>query len=188
MSTSLFDRVSVLDAEAWRKFVRIYGPLIFFWCRRDGLSDEDAADVGQEVFRAVAAGIGRYERQPGKAFAGWLRTITRNKTVDFWRRRERSPVAVGGSEFQARLGNEPSVEADVADSDDNRLAILARGTLACLRSQFSERHWSAFWETTVNNRSSADVAQDLGMTAMAVRKVKSRVMRRLRDELADELP
>jgi DNA-directed RNA polymerase specialized sigma24 family protein len=41
------------DEEAWTEFVGLYGPLIFTFDRRRLPQDDDAADVMQEVFRAV---------------------------------------------------------------------------------------------------------------------------------------
>ena len=54
-SVSLVDRLKWDDPEGWRRHVRLYGPLIYRWCRRGRLQPEDAADVVQEVFRTVAA-------------------------------------------------------------------------------------------------------------------------------------
>lgn len=185
ISTSLFQQVVQQDAAGWQRFVKVYGPAVFYWCRKDGVNEHDAADIGQEVFRAVAHAIGRFERKPGVAFAAWLRTITRNKVANYWRRQQTTPRAIGGSDFQEIVGD-LAARHDVSESvpdDATGLAIIAQGTLAFLKDRFTEKSWAAFWETAVNNRSSADVAEDLGMTPMAVRKAKSRVLRCLRDEL-----
>ena len=69
-----------------------------------GLRDDDAADVFQEVFQAVAAHLAGFRRdRAGDTFRGWLRTITRNKVNDHFRRRQREPGGVGGSEARVRL-------------------------------------------------------------------------------------
>jgi RNA polymerase sigma-70 factor (ECF subfamily) len=50
------------------------------------LQAADAADLGREVFLAVAKGIASFRRdKPGDSFRGWLFGITRNKVVDHWR-------------------------------------------------------------------------------------------------------
>ena len=53
-STSLLRRVKAQDQQAWRQLVDLYGPLVYTWCRQSGLREEDAADIGQEVFSAVS--------------------------------------------------------------------------------------------------------------------------------------
>jgi hypothetical protein len=67
------------DAESWRTFVSIYAPLIYRSCRRRGLQDADAADVGQEVLAQVARSIREFEYQPGRGrFRDWLGSVVRN--------------------------------------------------------------------------------------------------------------
>lgn len=54
-----------------------------------------------------------------------------------------------------------------------------------VRSEFEDRTWQAFWRVAVEGHATAEVAADLGITANAVRQAKSRVLRRLRQELGD---
>ena len=103
-SSTLLVRLKAKDPEAWRRFVYLYSPRVYRWCRRAGLREADAADVGQEVFQAVAGAIGTFHHdQKGDSFRGWLRTITHNKVLDFDRRQPPSASGVGGSAGQARL-------------------------------------------------------------------------------------
>src|SRR5947199_10678979 len=107
-SRSLLQRARAADAGAWDRLVALYGPLVLHWCRRWGLREEDAADVFQEVFQAVAAHLAAFRRdRSGDTFRGWLRAITRNKVNDLFRRREREPAGAGGSEARARLAQVP---------------------------------------------------------------------------------
>ncbi len=187
-SRSLLDRVRADDAAAWDRLVRLYAPLVFYWCRRWGLQDEDAADIFQEVFLAVATHIGSFRKErPGDTFRGWLRTITSNKVLDLFRRRRRDPAGVGGSEAQDCLAIVPAPlhpeEASAADVQAER-GLFYRA-LDFVRGEFEPKTWQAFWLTAVENRSAKDVAADLGMSPGAVRVAKSRVLHRLREELGD---
>jgi RNA polymerase sigma-70 factor (ECF subfamily) len=59
-------RIKVHDPDARRRLVVIYGPMVYGWCRRAGLQPNDAMDMVQEVFRAVAvadATIPGYNRE-----------------------------------------------------------------------------------------------------------------------------
>jgi RNA polymerase sigma-70 factor (ECF subfamily) len=103
-SASLIDGMREDDGAAWDRMVALYAPLVARWCRSQRLSEADAADVFQEVFQAVAAHIGRFHQsRRGDTFRGWLRTITRNKIHDLYRRRRREPQGVGGSEARRRM-------------------------------------------------------------------------------------
>ena len=57
--SALLRQVREHDAQAWGRLVRIYGPLVYQWCRSQKLQASDAADVMQEVFQSVAANIDR---------------------------------------------------------------------------------------------------------------------------------
>ena len=89
-SLTLLEGLRANDASAWDRLVRLYRPLVLFWCRRAGVTDADADDVCQEVFAAVVSGLGRFHReQAGDSFRGWLRGIARNKLLRHQERRYR---------------------------------------------------------------------------------------------------
>jgi RNA polymerase sigma-70 factor (ECF subfamily) len=187
-SRSLLERVQADDAAAWDRLVGLYAPLVWHWCRRWGLRDEDAADVFQEVFQAVATHIAGFRKEtPGDTFRGWLRTIAHNKVRDHFRRRGREPGGVGGSEGLRRLAQVPARPAPEEESADDERAEqgLFHRALDLIRAEFAERTWQAFWCTAVEGRAARDVAAELSMSAGAVRVAKSRVLRRLREELGD---
>ena len=63
-----------LDERAWSEFLEIYTPLVYQLARRKGLQDADAADLVQEVFRAVAGSIDRWDPDPKRgSFRGGSR-------------------------------------------------------------------------------------------------------------------
>lgn len=190
ISSSLLVGVRSFRADAWQRLVHIYGPLVFHWCTKAGLSRQDAEDLGQEVFRAVATRIDGFERKKASdTFGGWLRTITRHKVADFWRRKSRQVNTIDSPELLNSLGNSNPVDANVdaldvtpEEEQEEIRSIVYQRALELIRSEFRDSSWKAFWATAVDGRATADVAADMNMTTMAVRKAKSRVLRRLREE------
>ena len=187
--SSLLDRLrSADDAAAWDRLWALYGPTVEGWCRRAGLTPEDAADVRQEVFRAVVRGIAHFRRdRPGDSFRGWLYATTRRKLLDHWRKRGKQPLAAGGTDHHERLMDLPAEEpagTDEAATDDR--GVFER-SVRLIRAEFEERTWQAFWRVTVDGRPAADVAAELGMTPGAVYVAKSRVLKRLREEFRELL-
>lgn len=184
-SLTLLQRVRERDAEAWRRLLHLYVPLVDYWCGQWGVTGADADDVHQEVFQAVAAGLEDFHRdRPGDTFRGWLRGITRHKVLDHLRRRERQPEAQGGTAAQ-RLMHQVPHDASPPEDSAHELNALYRRALELVQSEFEDKTWQAFWRVTVDGQSPADVAADLGVSPAAIRKAKSRVLHRLKEEMGD---
>lgn len=188
-SRSLLERVRADDPLAWERLVALYAPLVLHWCRRWDLQDEDAADIFQEVFQAVATHIAAFRKEkPGDTFRGWLRTITHNKVRDHFRRLGREPAGVGGTDAHLRLCQLPAPDAAPEEEsvvEEKAERQLFYRALDLIRAEFADRTWQAFWRTTVEGQAAKDVADDLAMSPGAVRVAKSRVLQRLREELGD---
>lgn len=181
--SSLLVRVRSFDETAWNQLVELYAPLIYEWCRRSGLQPSDSADVGQDVFRSVAASIGAFRRHDGTgSFRRWLRAITRSKIIDLVRKRQNQP-----REFVATL---EWMEQDASASENSSIETgehirLIRRALAVIRPDFEEKTWQAFWRLAVEGHSAEEIAADLKISPNSIRQAKFRVMKRLREEFGD---
>lgn len=186
---SLLLRLKANDAAAWNRLVVLYAPMVYYWCRRFDLADQDADDVFQDVFQSVAAKIATFRKErPGDTFRGWLRVITQNKIHDHFRRLRREPQGAGGTEANQRLSQVPELEWSDDDSDEQHAyRQLTHRALELIRGEFTPRTWQAFWRVTVDGQRPVDVAEELAMQSGAVRVAKSRVLRRLRQELGELL-
>ena len=187
-SPTLLERIKADDAAAWDRMVGLYAPLVYRWCRRWDLQEQDIADVFQDVFQAVSSHIGNFRKEKqSDTFRGWLRTIAHNKVRDHFRRLGREPGGAGGTDAQIRFSS--LAAAPLADEDDSGGEDVYRGlfrhALDLIRAEFEERTWRAFWLTAVEDRAPKEVAVELRMSTGAVRVAKSRVLRRLRDELGE---
>lgn len=178
-SVSLLERLrQPAPAEAWGRFVDLYTPLLYYWARRLGLQETDAADLVQDVLAVLLQELPEFRYDPTKSFRSWLRTVTLNK----WRegQRRRSP---------ALLAADHPVLAELASPDDEdcweveyRQQLVGRA-LELIRSEFQPDTLQVFWETTIAGRLAAEVAAERGISINAVYLARSRVIRRLRREL-----
>lgn len=188
VSSTLLVQLRSGRPEAWQRLVRLYGPVIYRWCRRSDLRAEDAADVVQEVLSAVLVHLPEFRRdRPGDSFSGWLAAITRNKVREHYRRRQGKAEARGGSTAHRQMAEipqppEPSEESIQPDAQS--AACLSWRALEMLRAEFETRTWEAFWRVSVDGQSPAGVAADLEMSVAAIYKAKSRVLGRLRQILS----
>src|SRR5580658_6678924 len=88
-SGSLLERLlNPNEREAWNRFAGLYTPLLYYWLRRLGLAENDAADLIQEVFLVLVAKLPSFEYQRDGTFRGWLRTLTINKYREAQRRKK----------------------------------------------------------------------------------------------------
>ncbi|MDR3632931.1 MAG: sigma-70 family RNA polymerase sigma factor [Isosphaeraceae bacterium] len=188
-SLTLLDRARANEADAWTRLVALYTPLVRHWCIAGGLQSTDVDDVVQEVCRAALAGLPTFRRdRAGDTFRGWLRALTRTALALHFRRRGRVPVASGGNAAFALLQEvaEPVPELPEDDPSDE-IRGLHRRAVELVRGEFEDRTWQMFWLTAAEDQEPADVAARFGVTPAAVRKAKSRVLRRLREEIGDLL-
>ncbi len=185
-SRSLLERVKADDQSAWETLVALYGRLVYRWLRRWDLAEHEAADVFQDVFHSLAANIAGFRKEnAGDTFRGWLRRITDNKVRDHLRKIGREPHGAGGTEAQLRLASLPdlaSPEGEESSSGHDQAGLLS-AAVELIRGEFEGRTWQAFWLSAVEARLPAEVALELGMTPGAVRVAKSRVLKRLREQL-----
>ena len=184
-SLSLIRRLRDCEQTAWSDFLHLYYPLIYSWCRRAGLQEQDAVDVVQEVFRAVLGGVAGFRRdRSGASFHAWLRGITRHKLQDFWRGRELQRQPVGGTTAWQQIERVPE-QVNLEDSQQEDLNTVTRRALELVRMEFEVATWDAACMVLVAGQSPAEVAQRLGVSTNAVYKAKARVMRRVREKLSD---
>jgi len=184
-SSSLLRGVKTGQPDAWRRLVELYGPTVYRWCRQFNVAADDAADICQEVFGSVVAGIKRFRREkPGDSFRGWLWTITRNKTLDHFQHRAGEPDAHGGDEHHGFLAELPAPISGISGSSEPPAdRALVQRALEIVRREVEPSSWQAFWRMTVEGHTSSEVARDLGLSPSAVRQAKYRLLRRLRQEL-----
>lgn len=189
-SLTLIERAKGGEEAAWDRMAELYGPMVYVWCRQFGLRAEDAADIVQDVFAAIAGAIVSFRGGRAGAFRSWLRAIMRNKINDMFRRQDGQLPAEGGSSALRRLMQRPQPaapgkEGSTDGNDDRDDDEVRRYVVDMVRAEFSDHIWRAFWRVAVDAQSPRDVAEELEMSVSAVYQAKSRVLRRLREGFRD---
>jgi RNA polymerase sigma-70 factor (ECF subfamily) len=171
------------DAESWNTFVGTYAPVVYRYGRRRGLQEADAADVTQEVMAEVARLIHTFEYQPQRGhFRDWLLALTRFKLMHFFRHRGRNVAEPAG---------EAAGEGEDSEWTDEFNAQVLRSALERCRPHFEAATWRAFERVWLDNVPGPAAARELDVPIEAVYVAKSRVLKRLKEEillLAEDLP
>ncbi len=168
------------DKEAWARFVQIYTPVVYRYCKRHRLRGADAADVSQDVLMAIARAMPRFNYDPSQGtFRAWLFTVVRSKLSTFASRLARQIQGTGETDVHLNLAAQPSPEEE-ADWDKECAQRLFDWASEEIKKESSEKTYQAFWRTAVKNQPTSEVAAALGMTVGAVYIARSRVMAQIR--------
>jgi RNA polymerase sigma-70 factor (ECF subfamily) len=175
------------DADAWREFVELYGPLVYRFARQRGLQDADAADLTQTVFQELGrAEVQRYDAGRG-LFRNWLFGIVRNQMHKLARRQKPGMQGSGDTSAQERLNEQPANDEESALWEQQYKHQRFLWAAEKVRPAFNDASWQAFWLTAVDGVSAADAAATLGLSVGAVYTAKSRVLDRIRMEIRQVL-
>jgi RNA polymerase sigma-70 factor (ECF subfamily) len=177
--------------EWWKTFVAAYAPLVYRYARRRGLQDADAADVTQEVLAETARCLPTFEYKPERGrFRGWLGLLTRRQLARFFAKQQRDASRTNGATDHDVLAElaAPQSEAEWTDTFHGQ---LLRTALDRIRPHFEPPTWQAFAQVWLHQRTAAEAAANLNLPIDAIYLAKSRVLKRLREELlhlAEDLP
>ena len=183
-SSLLFRLRDARDEEAWSHFVRLYTPLVYGYARRRGLQNSDAADIAQDVLRAVLQDADKLDGIHRRgSLRSWLFTVAHHRVYDLQKARQKQAEATGKTTVMALLHEQPAREERAAWERDYREQLFAWASEE-VKAQCSSSVWEAFQRTAVHGEAAATVAQELGMTVAAVYLAKSRVMARLKEQIS----
>jgi RNA polymerase sigma-70 factor (ECF subfamily) len=77
---------------------------------------------------------------------------------------------------------------DIADQgEETEVSQVYRRAVEQVRGEFEDRTWQAFWLVVIEGRTPAALADALGMSPAGIRQAKSRVLRRLKQEMGELL-
>jgi RNA polymerase sigma-70 factor (ECF subfamily) len=172
------------DPLAWERFVDIYGPLIYGWCRRAHCSPDVAGELLQRILIKVWAGLKTF-RSADSSFRSWLAVVTRNALIDFFRSEQGKAIAPGGTDAWQRLNALPAAierSTEILDEDVRNLALRALQIVSTTLPPESQR---IFELAIVQNRPAPEVAALVNCSPAAVRKAKSRLLQKLRETLGE---
>lgn len=162
------------DLEAFEELFNRYEPRAYSFFLRRTASPDRAEDLYQELFLRIHRARDRYD--PERPFAAWFFQIANRLLVDDWRRAYRShEVSIGNRQVQ-------SSEA----SDEERFG--QRELLAQTLDELSPDERYVLVSAKLEGISYAELAEHLGKSVDAVKKMASRATKRLRSEVAAEVP
>ena len=166
------------DQEAWRQFVRRYGPRIYHWCRRWELQEADAQDVTQNVLLKLVAKLRSFRYDPARSFRAWLKTVTHHALSDFLEERLKQ-----GPRCLRSLDEAAARDSLVQCLEEEFDQELLEEAMARLRLRVAPHKWEAFRLTALDGLSGKEAAARLKMKVATVFTAKSKVQKLLHEEI-----
>jgi RNA polymerase sigma factor (sigma-70 family) len=162
------------DEEAWATLVRRHGPLVWAIARRDGLSEEDAADVYQTTWRIAVESLARI--RDASRFPAWIARIAHFQTM----RALRSMCATRRTleRIEPRDLDDALPEAEI-EALERRRAVgdamdrIGERCAGLLRALYFDQPTPPY----------AEIAARLAMPIGSIGPTRARCLSRLRDEL-----
>jgi RNA polymerase sigma-70 factor, ECF subfamily len=160
------------DPEHFGALYERYRDRIHAYLRSRTTSEEDAADLTQQVFAQALGALPRY-RARQLSFGAWLFRIARNVAVDFHRRRKATvPLDLVPEALQP------------AATEDTASRVLEEESLARLRELFIALNAESRELLTlrfVGQLTAPEIAAVLGISEAAIRKRLTRLLQSLKE-------
>lgn len=183
-SLSLLERVRVKsNTDAWRRLVSLYTPFLRRILQHFDVNGIQAEDLLQDVFAVVVREIGDFQHNGRTgAFRRWLRTITVNRLREVWRNPGQSQGMASVDGLLTDQADPVNLLEQIWEREHDQ--YIARRLTELIEPQFDLSTWQAFRRQVVDGQAASETACELGMSVNAVLIAKSRVLRRLRQEIA----
>src|SRR5438270_7434334 len=175
MRSPMFDTRMTAAQEHWLgELYEAHAPAVQRLCWKMLSNPQDAADACHEVFlRAARLSPSPLEESifpspsgggqgGGSRTRAWLLAVARNYCLDQIRRQKRFNTAL------TRIGRDSTPDIDPESS------VVNRDTVDAIFKQLSERERTVLWQTAVEHRPLAEIANRLHLNYMAAGQVVSR--------------
>ncbi len=173
------------DPTAWQRLVDIYTPLISRWLSRSPLQNSDRDDIIQEVMKIILQKLPDFQRRREGSFRSWLREVATNCLQGHWRSEKYRPLATGDSDFLQKLQELADPQSELAQAwDVEHDRHVVQRLMELMAPQFEPTTLQAFRKVVLESQPPVQVAAELGISVNAVFLAKSKILRRLRQELA----
>lgn len=172
-------RLAQVDPSMFGSLYQRYLPRIYRYIRTRSITDDEAADLAQQVFLNALAALPRY-RTSGPPFPAWLFRIAHNLVIDA--NRQRRPDVPWEHTRRVR---------HLVDDADLEGEFLRQESLASLRkllARLEQDKRDLLALRFAAGLSSREIASVVGKREAAVKKQLARTIHRLKEQYDAELP
>jgi RNA polymerase sigma-70 factor (ECF subfamily) len=169
------------DSRAFDELVRRYQDKVYRLCFKILRHEDDAAEALQDAFLSAFRGLKNFKAE--STFSTWLYRIATNAALMKYRKRRDGHVSLE----QSQSGNEDAEALQLPDWSTQPLKELLDAETNEIMAEgiqnLPEELRMVFISRDIQEKSNADVAEELGLTVAAVKSRLHRARILLRDRL-----
>ena len=194
---TLLQRMQNCDEISWEEFYRIYWPLVLDIGRKLGMSQENCADLMQEIMIDLFNGepLLRYDPAKGK-FRTYFGVLVRHKAAEMLRKSARFPSVSASDngvpssfteDLPASLNADDPDESNPFQSlfDEEYRKCLLTAAMNELRNTVEPKTYAIFEMVVLQERPQKEVAHYLGISRATIDVYCSRCRKTLRKIVSD---
>jgi len=188
-SVTLLRRIAIEktgeDEATWVRFWELYQPAMLMFARSIG-GGENSEDIVQDVLTKLVDVLkhGGYERQDGKLFRSYLKTLIRRQLIDVYRRERARGYGRNVELTEAVAGDVVAAEEDFGaalDADWAKACRTAAVDHVLTRTALARQSKDIYRAYVLEDRPIGEVAKAFGVSRNVVSQVKRRVGQMVED-------
>ena len=167
------------DDSAWGRFFELYYPAMIEFAKGIG-GGESSEDIVQDVLVKLVNILrsGRYERQDGKSFRAYLKTLIRNQMYDLYRRELSRGHGLRIAMTDEIAETTPALPVDFGKTIDEEWATACRNAAVAhvlTKTALSLQSKAVYKAYVIDGNPIDEVARRFGIPKNNVSKIKERV-------------
>ena len=170
------------DHDAFEEFVEYYTPFISVVICKMNVNPSDSDDLRQDLLLKLWKKLSMYDPQHEKAtFRGWLRTVTRNGILEFFRRKNRDQsIAITDEMAQYITSNSNNEINNLIDEEwKNHVINIAQEHVG----KMFTGHAMEVYQMSIEGVPAEEIAQKFKIRVSSVYNLRSRVKEKFQQEL-----
>lgn len=184
--TTLLARVATgADPAAWREFAERYGPLIRSFAARRGVQPSDCDDVVQDTLLALTRSMPTFQYDPARGkFRSYLKTIVIHA---IFRRNHQKNAGAALEDIERAASTAAQDDGVEALWDDEWRQYHLQRAMKQIDVEFNTADRAAFKAYAIDGRDARETADSLGLSVDQVYHAKSRILKRLGQQIAAQV-
>lgn len=174
------------DEASWKRFEKIYSPLISCYFRKRGLQESDVLDLKQMVFSKFIQQATSFQYNESKSFKGYLLKIIHTVFADWIEKKKHQEGLIQSGQFLTitEIPTDESSTHNLEMEFDLELYDQAKNQV---QNTVEQRTWQAFECLAIKGMTGEEAEVYLNMKRGSIFAAKCKVQRLIRIEVEKRL-